>query len=133
MGTNGKTKLLIVDDQTEVRRLVRMSLELGDYLISEADTGREALERVAAEDPDVVILDIMMPGELDGYEVCRQLRSQPQRAGLFICLLTARGQQTDIERGKALGADAYLIKPFSPSELIALVENAKNEREVAQG
>ncbi|MDQ3458567.1 MAG: response regulator [Deinococcota bacterium] len=128
-----RAKILVVDDQAEVRMLVRMTLELGDYAILEADTGLRALELIELERPQVVVLDIMMPGDFDGYGVCREIRSRPEHASTFVCLLTARGQQADIEQGKEAGADAYLIKPFSPAELISLVEKATAGREVAKG
>jgi CheY-like chemotaxis protein len=128
-----RAKILVVDDQAEVRMLVRMTLELGDYAILEADTGLRALELIELERPQVVVLDIMMPGDFDGYGVCREIKNRPEYAHAFVCLLTARGQQKDIERGEEAGADAYLIKPFSPVDLITIVEKATERREVSQG
>lgn len=115
-------KILIVDDQPEVRKLVRMTLELGDYALAEAASGAEALQEIAADPPQLVLLDVMMPGALDGYEVCKRIKANPELNGLRVLLLTAKGQSGDLEAGCASGADAYLVKPFSPLELVELVE-----------
>ena len=119
-----KKEVLIVDDHAELRKLVRMTLEYDDYAIAEADSGDRALERLGKSRPDVVILDVMMPGKLDGYQVCERIKSDSALSGTHVVLLTARGQKADIERGRQAGADSYLVKPFSPLELIETVERA---------
>ncbi len=122
-----KATVLVVDDQAEVRKLVRLALELGDYKILEAVSGSEALALFIAHAPDIVLLDIMMPGDIDGYEVCRGIKARGD--GAFVCLLSARGQRDDVERGREVGADAYIVKPFSPLELTAIVEGAAARRQ----
>jgi DNA-binding response OmpR family regulator len=115
-------KLLIVEDQPDIRNLIRATLEFEDFEIHEAEDGRSGLEKFVAVRPAIVLLDVMMPGELDGLQVCQRIRQSPQGAKTIVILLTARGQKTDIEIGLNMGADAYLVKPFSPLELIETVE-----------
>ena len=117
-------QVMIVDDHAELRKLVRMTLEYENYEITEADNGDRAIEALAGRRPDVVILDVMMPGTLDGYQVCERIKSDAELRGTHVILLTARGQKADIERGRKVGADTYLVKPFSPLELIDTVERA---------
>jgi len=120
-------KILIVDDQLEVRELVQVTLEIGDYQILAAENGQQALEMAQAERPDIILLDIMMPGsDVDGLEVCRRLKNDPEMAETTIVMLSAKGQESDIEAGRAAGADDYFTKPFSPIALIEKVEEAMN-------
>jgi CheY-like chemotaxis protein len=115
-------KILIVDDQLEVRELVQVTLEIGDYQILAAENGQQALDLARTEHPDIILLDIMMPGsDFDGLEVCRQLKSDPDTNGITIVMLSAKGQESDIEAGRQAGADDYFTKPFSP---IALIEKS---------
>lgn len=116
------TKLLIVEDQPDIRDLIRATLEFEDYEIHEAEDGRSGLDTFVALRPEVVLLDVMMPGELDGLQVCERIKRSPQGDRTVVILLTARGQKADVEQGLQAGADAYLIKPFSPLELIETVE-----------
>jgi CheY-like chemotaxis protein len=116
-------KILIVDDQPEVRELVDVTLRIGDYEIWQAASGDQALIVARAELPDLILLDVMMPNSsIDGYEVCRQLKADPATQHIFIVMLTARGQEADIEMGKQAGADDYFTKPFSPLQLMNKVE-----------
>jgi CheY-like chemotaxis protein len=115
-------KILIVDDQLEVRELVEVTLRVGNYQILQAQSGEEAIEIVMSEKPSLIIMDIMMPGGMDGLEATRILKNDPETKDCKIILLTAKGQQIDIEKGFAAGADDYFIKPFSPLELIKKVE-----------
>ena len=116
-------KILIVDDQAEVRELVQVTLEIGDYQILSAENGQQALAIAQQEHPDIILLDIMMPGsQIDGLEVCRRLKADPMTADIAIVMLSAKGQENDIEAGKAAGADDYFTKPFSPIALIEKVE-----------
>lgn len=117
-----KKRILIVDDQGELRKLVRMTLEFEDYELHEAEDGERALGLVKAIKPDLVILDVMMPGDCNGYDVCQQIKDNPEFSDIYIVLLTARGQKEDLERGSEVGADTYLVKPFSPIELIGVVK-----------
>jgi CheY-like chemotaxis protein len=121
-------KILIVDDQVEVRELVQVTLEIGDYQILSAENGQEAVRIAQGEHPDIILMDIMMPGsEVDGLEACRQLKSDPATRDITIVMLSAKGQESDIDMGKAAGADDYFTKPFSPIALIEKVEEVMGE------
>ena len=115
-------KILIVDNQKEVRELVEIILRSGDYKILQAKNAKEAIETVEAEKPDLVIMDIMMPGEMDGIEATRFLKENSQTKNSKIIILTVKGQTTDLDEGIRAGADGYFIKPFSPIDLIRKVE-----------
>lgn len=115
-------KILIVDDQPEVRELVNVTLRIGNYRIFQADNGAKALEIAKAEKPDLIIMDLMMPGEIDGLEATRILKSDEKTKHCQVVMLTAKGQKTDKEEGYRSGADDYFSKPFSPLELIRKVE-----------
>jgi CheY-like chemotaxis protein len=118
-----KRNALIVDDQPDIRKLILMTMESEEFELHEADNGVDALRIAQNLRPAVVLLDVMMPGGLDGYQVCEQIKSDAQlKDTTKVILLTARGQRTDIERGQAVGCDAYLIKPFSPIELLDTVD-----------
>ena len=115
-------KILIVDDQREVRELVEVTLNIGDYDINQAENGEIALELARRELPDLILLDVHMPGELDGFEVCETLKKDPETSGITIIMLTAMGQEVDKESGGEAGCDGYFTKPFSPLELMNKVE-----------
>jgi len=115
------TTILVVDDEPSIVELVRFTLEDADVRVVEASDGAEALILARRIKPDLVLLDVQMP-RLDGLEVCRQLRREPDFAHTPIIMLTAAGQQADRTRGLDAGADEYLTKPFSPLALLALVE-----------
>jgi DNA-binding response OmpR family regulator len=117
-----KTRVLIVDDHGEIRKLLRLSFDPDRHQIFEAGDGAAALALARRKPPRLVLLDVMMPGGLDGFEVCRQLKSDPQLAGVKVMLLTARSQAGDLLAGRLAGADAYLVKPFSPIELMDRAE-----------
>jgi two-component system, OmpR family, phosphate regulon response regulator PhoB len=114
-------KLLIVDDEDGVRSLVRMTLDSGSYQILEAEEGRQALELARAHHPDLILLDVMLP-DLSGFDICRELKSDPLMAATTIVMLTARAQQSDVGEAEAAGADGYFTKPFSPIALMRKVE-----------
>ena len=115
-------KVLIADDQANMRTLVRLTLETGRFEIFEAPDGDAALEVARREQPDLVFLDWTMPG-LPGVEVCRALRDDPAHDGIRIVMLTARTQHEDREAAHAMGADDYITKPFSPIELLEKVRD----------
>lgn len=115
-------RILIVEDQADIRKLIRMTLEFGDFDIQEAVDGEGGLAAAANLRPTVMLLDVMMPGQLDGYQVCQRIKQDPELRQIQVVLLTARGQVSDIEAGQRAGANAYLVKPFSPLELIDRVE-----------
>ena len=99
-----------------------MTLEFGDFELHEAPDGESGLNLARAVRPHVMLLDVMMPGLLDGYQVCRHIKQDPQLRQIQVIMLTARGQAADVAAGEKAGADAYLVKPFSPLELIDRVE-----------
>jgi len=114
--------ILIVEDQPDIRKLIRMTLEFEPYDVHEASDGVSGL-RVAGEvKPDLILLDVMMPGELDGLQVCKRVKSAPDMRHIRVILLTARGQARDLDAGREAGADEYLVKPFSPLQLIETIE-----------
>ena len=113
---NGRSLVLIADDDADILSLVKAVLERSGHEVVAASDGAEALASVRARKPDLVVLDIAMP-EVDGLEVLRRLRADPTTSELPVVLLSARAQEADVERGFAIGASAYLKKPFSPREL----------------
>ena len=115
-------RVLIVEDQADIRKLIHMTLEFESYEIHEASDGAFGLRLAIAVLPDLVLLDVMMPGEMDGLQVCQAIKSNPALASVKVVLLTARGQSSDREAGKRAGADEYLVKPFSPLQLMDTVE-----------
>ena len=120
--TNHSETLLIVDDEGNLRKLLAVTLGYGRYKQYFAANGSEAMKIAREVRPNVIILDIMMPGSLNGLDVCRTLKNDPEFKDTYIVLLTALGQQSDREAGLAAKADAYVVKPFSPIELIELIE-----------
>jgi phosphate regulon transcriptional regulator PhoB len=113
-------KILIVEDEPDIRKLVHYNLVQERYKVLEAEDGERALKLVEREKPGLVILDLMLPG-LSGLEVCRTLRERPETAKMPILMLTAKAGEADRVLGLEMGADDYLAKPFSPRELIARV------------
>ena len=113
-------KILIVEDEPDIRKLVNYNLSQERYKVLEAEDGEQALKIVQRDKPNLVILDLMLPG-LSGMEVCKQLRERPETAKLPILMLTAKASETDRVLGLEMGADDYLAKPFSPRELVARV------------
>ena len=114
---------MVVEDQPDIRKLIRMTLDFGDFEVHEAENGVSGLRMLGAVRPNIVLLDVMMPGELDGFQVCRKIKEASETGGTMVVMLTARGQQADLNAGRDAGADAYLTKPFSPLELIDKVES----------
>jgi DNA-binding response OmpR family regulator len=118
--THGLGRVLVVDDDEVIRRLIVVNLQLEGFEVSTAVDGQDCLDKVAAIGPDVITLDVMMP-RLDGWETAVQLRRSPGTAGIKVLLITARAQEEDKVRGGQVGADAYLTKPFDPNDLIRVV------------
>ena len=117
-----KTKIMVVDDEPDIVKIVKISLELANYEALEAASGEECLEKLEkGEKPGLILLDIMMPG-LSGYETCEKIRSMPACKGIKVVMLTAKGQKGDAEEGLRVGADDYIIKPFDPYELIEQIK-----------
>ncbi|MGE0312914.1 MAG: response regulator transcription factor [Lautropia sp.] len=113
--------LLIVEDQEDVRELIKITLEEDGYEIHEADNADAALAVARDLRPALMLLDVMMPGSIDGLQLCRRVRADPRLSGAKIVMLTARAQASDRADALAAGADAYLSKPFSPLELETVV------------
>lgn len=114
-------KLLIADDDEDVRVLVKMTLESNDYEILEASDGQEALAMARSHLPELLLLDVTMP-EMDGFEVCRALKSDPGTAQIAVVLLTARKEKAAQAQGVEVKADGYFTKPFSPVALLSTVD-----------
>lgn len=118
-----KRKALVVDDQSDIRKLILLTMESEDFELHETDNGVDALRLAQTLKPAVVLLDVMMPGGLDGYQVCEKIKQDVDLKNTTkVILLTARGQRTDMERGQEVGCDAYLVKPFSPIQLLDTVD-----------
>lgn len=116
-------KVLIVDDHADIRRLVRLTLEFEEVEVREAADGPQALEVLKDWHPDAMLIDMMMPG-MDGIALCRHVRAQPATSRLPVVFLTSRGHAHDREAGLEAGASAYLVKPFSPLQLIQELDRA---------
>jgi two-component system, OmpR family, alkaline phosphatase synthesis response regulator PhoP len=121
MSVASPKKILIVEDENDILQLVKLYLEKEGFRTVTAMTGPEALKQVKAEKPDVMVLDLMLP-ELDGLEVCKRVRVNPDTAMLPILMLTAKAEESDTIVGLELGADDYVTKPFSPKTLVARVK-----------
>ena len=123
-------EILIVDDEPCIVVPIQFLMEQQGYLVMIAERGEDALDLIYKYKPDLVLLDIMLPG-IDGYEVCEIIRLNPDYREIKILFLTAKGREVDIAKGLALGADAYITKPFSNDELVAsvkeLLENTYEE------
>ena len=117
-------KILIVDDQPEVRRLVDVTLRFDEYHILQAENGEQGVAMALEHKPDLIIMDVMMPGKIDGLEATRRIKGNPETSGCTVIMLTAKGQQVDQDAGRKAGAEDYFIKPFSPLDLIRRVEDA---------
>ncbi|MEO8121903.1 MAG: response regulator [Rhodoferax sp.] len=116
------SQILIVDDQAVIRRL--LSITLGkDYEILEAEDGLGALEAIRRHHPKVVLLDVMMPGTMDGLQVLDAIKGNPLTRDILVAMVTARGQAADSDDARQRGADAYFIKPFSPLQVLAWVRS----------
>lgn len=117
--------ILVVDDNSDIRRLLSMTL-VNQYEVIEADNGMGALHAVRKFHPAAVLLDVMMPGEIDGLQVLDAIKSDPKTSDIPVAMVTARGQQADREDATRRGADAYFIKPFSPQHVISwILEHAR--------
>jgi DNA-binding response OmpR family regulator len=116
-------KVLIVDDQDTMRKMLHLTLA-GQYELLEASDGAMAWDAVRRYRPDAVILDIMMPGEMDGYQLCERMRAESALRGIYVVMVTARGQEADHRKGIEAGANAYVVKPFSPLMLARSLDEA---------
>lgn len=119
-------KILVCDDERHIVRLIQVNLEKQGYQVVTAYDGKEGLEKVKSEKPDMLVLDVMMP-YMDGFEVLKSLRREPETESLPVIMLTAKAQDKDVFEGYHYGADMYLTKPFNPMELVSFVKR------IAQG
>ena len=118
-----KQHILVVEDEEDILALIQFNLTRHGYEVETADCGEEALAKITCHIPDLMVLDLMLPG-IDGLEICRQLRSHasPEAAAIPIIMLTARGEEEDVVRGLEMGADDYLTKPFSMKIFLARIQ-----------
>jgi DNA-binding response OmpR family regulator len=116
----GLGRVLVVDDDEVIRQLIAVNLNREGFDVATAVDGQDCLDKVTAIDPDVITLDIMMP-RLDGWVTAMELRKNPETSHVKVVLITARAQEDDRARGLEIGVDAYLTKPFDPSEMIRIV------------
>ncbi len=115
-------KILIADDNENIREALTYLLEDEGYKLALARDGADTLRKVREFLPDILFLDIMMP-EMNGYEVCRAIKNDPKLRNIYVIMLTAKGQVAEQERGKEVGADEYIVKPFSPMEILSKIKN----------
>lgn len=121
-------KVLIVDDETNIVISLEFLIAQAGYELRVAHNGQEALDQVAAFEPDLILLDVMMP-HINGFEVCRRVRENPAWQHTKIIMLTAKGREVEVTKGLALGADAYVTKPFSTKELLAQIRDILGDNE----
>lgn len=126
---NKMKKILIVDDNAVVRRLIRVALGK-TFKIFEAEDGASGLQIARDLYPDLIVLDIMMPGKMDGLQVLDAIRADPGLKVIRVVLVTAKGQASDAEIGMQRGADAYFVKPFSPLQLTAFIQETVDKGEM---
>lgn len=124
--------VLIVEDEPDQQELLRFNLSREGYQVSCVDNGRQALEMIRHQQPDLVVLDLMLPG-IDGLEVCKQLRREMATANVPIVMLTAKAEDSDVVAGLELGADDYVTKPYSPRVLLARVRAVMRQRQRMAG
>jgi two-component system, OmpR family, phosphate regulon response regulator PhoB len=115
-------KILMIDDHAQTRQLVKWALADSGYQLYEASNGDSGLKIADHVKPDLIVLDVVMPGELDGIKVCEQIRASPSLSAIKIILLSANDQPKDREQGQLAGANAYLAKPFKPAALRSLID-----------
>ena len=114
------TKVVVIEDEPDILELIEYNLRREGFEVATATTGRTGLSVIGREKPDIVLLDLLLPG-LDGLDVCRRLRAVESTRGLPVIMVTARGEERDVVLGLGVGADDYIHKPFSPRELVARV------------
>jgi two-component system phosphate regulon response regulator PhoB len=126
-----KNRILVVEDEDDILNLVSYNLRRNGYEVAGVTSGEEALKAVRSSQPELILLDLMLPG-VDGLEVCRLLKEDPETESVSIVILTAKGEEADIVAGLEAGADDYITKPFSPRVLIARVRAVFRRRETGK-
>jgi len=126
-----KNRILIIEDEEDIRELVRYNLAREKFSVTEAESGEAGLELVSQEPPDLILLDLMLPGK-DGMQVCRELKENKAVRDIPVVMMTARGAESDIVAGLDLGAEDYIVKPFSPKVLVARVKAVLRRKRSAQ-
>ncbi len=114
-------KILIAEDERDIRELVNFSLQFGGFAVVQAANGAEAVDQAQKELPDLILMDVRMP-KMTGYEACRQMKSMPELRDIPVVFLSAKGQETEIQTGLEAGAEEYILKPFAPDELVKQVQ-----------
>lgn len=120
-------KILVVDDEEHIIKIIAYKLSAAGHSVISARDGQEGLEKARLEKPDLILLDVMMP-RLDGFETLALIRRDPETSGIPVFILTVKGKEGDRLRGQELGADDYITKPFSPSKLLAQIEEVLHKR-----
>lgn len=120
---NELPRILIIEDDHDLRELERMTLELESFEVHEADRGEFGVRMVEVLQPDLVLMDVMMPGEKDGFQACQEIKQNPKTQHVKVVMVTARTQASDRAHATAVGADAFVPKPFSPAALAHLVKS----------
>lgn len=128
MTNETKKKILVVDDELDIVSMIKMRLEANGFEVLTAADGNTAYAKAKSDNPDLIILDLMLPG-IDGYQVCRLLKFDEKYRHIPIIMLTARSQQEDREWGQKVGADYYLTKPFEPKELLGKIKELIGEKD----
>ena len=118
-----KSKVLVIEDEPDILEVIQYNIEREGHKVIACRNGEQGLSRIRTDDPDLVILDLMLPG-MDGAEVCRQVKADPVTRAIPIIMVTAKSEESDVVLGLGLGADDYIAKPFSPRELVARVNVA---------
>ncbi|HET7377241.1 MAG TPA: response regulator [Anaerolineae bacterium] len=116
------TKILIAEDERDIRDLVTFSLKFGGFDVVQASNGVEAVERAQAELPDLILMDVRMP-KMTGYEACKALKAIPAMRHIPVVFLSAKGQESEIQQGVEAGAEEYILKPFAPDELTKQIKS----------
>jgi CheY-like chemotaxis protein len=123
--------ILVVDDVPEVQELIRVTFEIKPLRVLTARTANQALQMALLQQPDLIIMDVVQMGDIDGYELCRRIKAEKCLRGVRVLFLTSHGQKHDRDAAYAAGADLWMLKPFSPTELISSAEGLLNARRLS--
>ena len=126
-----KTRILLIDDHKTVQRLLEAIVRVKGYELLYAENGQQGIAMARREQPDLVLLDVMMP-EMDGFKVCRYLKEDPATSGIPVLFLTARGAEDDLETGRRAGADGFMTKPFQTMEVLNTIDRLLRQRPMVQ-